>query len=229
MAEDIMGTIEDRRNVQCWNEIGVNGDHSCPSLEEMSHCRNCPEYTAYGKTLLDRDIPKELLKERTRLLSRKKTSEAPGVDTVVIFRIGEEWLALKIGLFREIVELCPIHTVPFRSNEKFIGLVNISGELVPCVSIRNVIGIARKDLPYAEISSGWMAVVGNSQGERFVFRADEISGVSRLSADELKESPATIAHSDFGLTKGVFTRGEKTIGLLDEDRFFDSLQESISR
>jgi len=224
-----MGTLEDRQNGQCWNETGVNGDHSCPSLEEMSHCRNCPKYSAYGKTLLDRDIPKELLKERTELLSREKTTEAPGVDTVVIFRIGIEWLALKIGFFREIIEVCPIHSVPFRSNEKFTGIVNVNGELVPCVSIRHIIGIAQKDSPPGKTSSSRMAVVNNSQGERFVFTADEVSGVSRLSADELKESPATIAHSESGLTKGVFTRGEKTIGLLDEDRFFDSLQESISR
>ena len=36
----------------CWNQIGVQGDATCPELPKVVHCRNCPVYAAGGRALL---------------------------------------------------------------------------------------------------------------------------------------------------------------------------------
>ena len=40
----------------CWNEIGVQGNGSCPELRKVIHCRNCPVYSKAGVQLLDRPL-----------------------------------------------------------------------------------------------------------------------------------------------------------------------------
>ena len=39
--------------VECWREIGVSGDRSCPELEKHLHCRNCPTHAQIARKLLD--------------------------------------------------------------------------------------------------------------------------------------------------------------------------------
>ncbi|MEM7650108.1 MAG: chemotaxis protein CheW, partial [Cyanobacteria bacterium P01_A01_bin.70] len=33
----------------CWNQIGVRGDRTCPTLETVIHCHNCPVYSQAGR------------------------------------------------------------------------------------------------------------------------------------------------------------------------------------
>ena len=39
---------------ECWREIGVSGDRTCPELVEHLHCRNCPTHAQIARKLLDR-------------------------------------------------------------------------------------------------------------------------------------------------------------------------------
>jgi chemotaxis-related protein WspD len=79
----------------CWNQIGVAGDGTCPELEKVIHCRNCPVYSAGGRHLPEREPPEDYLREWTRALAEEK-DEDKAADTlsVLIFRLGQEWLAL---------------------------------------------------------------------------------------------------------------------------------------
>ena len=45
----------------CWNQIGVSGDRSCPELETFIHCRNCPVFAAAARTFFDRPAPEGYL------------------------------------------------------------------------------------------------------------------------------------------------------------------------
>src|SRR6185437_11805294 len=78
----------------CWNRIGVRGDFSCPKLETYIHCRNCPVHAAAGTVLLDREPQPGHLAEWTRHIAREKPAPEAGAQSVVVFRIGAEWLAL---------------------------------------------------------------------------------------------------------------------------------------
>lgn len=125
----------------CWNTIGVTGDRSCPELQKHVHCRNCPVFNAAGQRLFEREPPAEYLAEWTKRLAEPEVVAERGTLSVLIFRVGEEWLAFDIGLLVEIAEPRPIHSLPQRSNEILAGLVNIRGELELCVSLSGLLGI----------------------------------------------------------------------------------------
>lgn len=133
----------------CWNKIGVKGDRSCPELPKYVHCRNCPVFTSAGQRLFEREPPTGHLAEWTKRLAEPEVAAERGTVAVLIFRVGEEWLATDISLLVEIAELRPIHTIPHRSNDVLAGLVNIRGELELCVSLGGLLGIEMEYPPIA--------------------------------------------------------------------------------
>src|ERR1043166_9097175 len=94
----------------CWNHVGVWGDGSCPELPKAVHCRNCPVYSAAAANLLDRQIGPEYLAESAQQCRGERQSAVRATDSVVIFRLGAEWLALPSVAFQEVCALRPIHS-----------------------------------------------------------------------------------------------------------------------
>jgi len=224
-----MDQRNDYRFAHCWKKTGVFGDGSCEKLAATVHCRNCQEYARAGRSLFDREIPQGYREAWTALLASAKEAEATNTVSVVIFRLNNEWLALKTGFFREVVEVRPVHTMPFKTGAVFKGLVNINGELLLCVSAAAMLGLEEQTEEHTTGSSIYrrLAVVARD-AERFVFPVDEILGILHLSGDELHKTPVTIAKAPAAHTRGVFTLRDNTVGLLDEDKFFQSLQRSVA-
>lgn len=213
----------------CWNRIGVWGDRTCPELEKLIHCHNCPVFSAAGLSLLERLAPPGYLEDWTRLLTLEK--EAPPSDTrsVVVFQLGSECLALPTALFKEAAEVRVVHRIPHRSSSILKGLVNIGGELLLCVSIGDLLELeAAEGTGSASKHTGYkrMAVVDRS-GERWVFEVDEILGVHRLAGAELQAVPVNVAKASSSYTRGVFLLRERKVALLDDELVFNALKRSI--
>lgn len=86
----------------CWNRIGVWGDRSCPELEAVTHCHNCPVFAAAGRSFLDAPSPPDYLDEWTRRLALPDGADAADVHSLLVFRLGSEWLALPVGVLVEV-------------------------------------------------------------------------------------------------------------------------------
>jgi len=71
-------------------------------------------------------------------------------------------------------------------------------------------------------------VVVTWNGHRFVFPADEVFGIQRLQADDVKEPPATIGRSSIAYSQGIIAWQNKTVGLLDAESVFASLDRSLA-
>ena len=67
--------------------------------------------------LLDRSVPDGYLTEWTEHVAAKKTAAEPGTKSVVIFRIGVEWLALPTHIFQQVAEECALHKLPESGRE----------------------------------------------------------------------------------------------------------------
>ena len=174
----------------CWRRIGVQGDRSCPKLAQAVHCRNCPVFSAAGQELFDRALPPEYLDQCTRQLAEVEEAVSGEAISLLVFRVGPEWLALEAGLIVEVVEQRPIHCIPHRTNQLLLGIANIRGELHLCISLRELLGIT---LP--ELKSGSNAaesvrpqprlLVTEHGSHRWVFPVDEVAGVHRVPADTM--------------------------------------------
>ena len=229
-ADDPIAPIHD-----CWNLIGVEGNATCRELVKNIHCRNCPVYSAAGLQLLDRPLPADYRRERAAHYAQEKEIAPPARLSVVIFRLANEWLALPTTAFAEVAERRAMHTLPHRRRGVALGLVNVRGELLICASVARLLGLETKHEASWPASSFFIPhssfarlLVASWNGLRIAFPVDEVHGLQRLAKDELRDPPATISRSALTHTQGVFGWRDRTVGLLDADSFFTTLNRNLA-
>jgi chemotaxis-related protein WspD len=220
----------------CYTLIGITGDRSCPELSNFIHCRNCPVYSNIGRQLLERTIPDNYRYEWTELFSEQRGDDADTLITtetltVVIFRLQREWLALSTPVFKETIFPTLIHNLPHRSNQILRGLVNIRGELQLCVSLTHLLNLETVDTPVAALSPVVYPrmVVVEKAGSVWVFPVDELYGVQRFHQHELRDTPNSMTAATHNFTKGFFYWRENSLGYLDEELIFTTLNRKVWR
>ncbi len=210
----------------CWNRIGVHGDRSCPEIPRYVHCRNCHIYVNAGSDLFDREPPSEWLDEhRARLAEIDAPLECDTI-TVLIFRLGNEYLALDVRSMLEVAEPRTIHRVPHRTSGNLEGIVNIRGELQLCISLSRILSLDSATHA-TESSSTCRFLVAEHGRQRWVFPVDEVLGVHRLSRKNRTELPATLRRSSSRLSRHVYDWDEKHVCHLDADRLFAAMQKGL--
>lgn len=219
----------------CWNRIGVWGDseNRCPELAQAIHCRNCSNYSAAGRRLLDRASESEYRQEWTALLAKEKQAENLPTKSAFVFRAGGEWLALPAGLIREVVNMGKIHSIPHRSGQILRGLVNIRGKLEVCVSIGGVLGLEhgnrKRDIPSCcGYDPPERLVVGAREAQTIVFPVTEVRGHIRYTPEMLRELPVTVSGSKAVYTKGILCLEDLDIGFLEDEVLFRTLTRSLA-
>jgi chemotaxis-related protein WspD len=210
----------------CWNRIGVWGDHSCPELVQAVHCHNCPVFAAASRRFLDAAPPLAYLDEWSERLVAPIEKTATDLQSVLIFRLRDEWLALRVQVLVEVTAPRPVHRVPHRAG-LLAGLVNIRGELHLCVHLAQLLGIQPPGAAPRGHNGRARMLVAACGGDCWVFPVDEVDQVYRFSPGELTGSPPTLARAATRLTRAVFAWRERSIGYLDDTRLFQALRGKI--
>ena len=214
----------------CWNRIGTRGDGSCPRLAEHARCPNCPVFEQAAAALLDRPPGNA---DQAEAASVKQAVERVGVDpsathSALVFLIADEWLALPTAALRQVDNIRPIHSLPHRRNRVVLGLVNIRGALTVAASLGELLHLDRTVSGKYALSNGYARMlVAAHRGEPVAFPVDEVEGVVRFAASSLLPVPTTLAHASASHARGVLAWRDRTIGLLDTDRVFESLARSL--
>ncbi|ASL43998.1 hypothetical protein bAD24_I10935 [Burkholderia sp. AD24] len=228
----------------CWNRIGVRGDSSCERLDDYVRCLNCPVFEAAAARLLERPIPRvDLALHEARVPGHaRSTHEGQSAsESFLVFRIGDEWLALPTPIFKRIVQTRPIHTLPHRQHRAVLGVVNVQGELLVCLSLAHLLSFdaggtaqgnrdnrekhdkrderTRQDLPR-------LLVVSRGE-EHAVLPVDQVDGVHRIALDSFCSPPATLSQAAAAHTRAVAPWRGMSVGLLDADALFDTLNRSL--
>jgi chemotaxis-related protein WspD len=170
--------------------------------------------------LFDRAPPADYLREWTERIAAEKMLGETGTNSVIIFRVGVEWLALPTSVFQEVAENCPLHTIPHRCGGIVAGMVTIRGEILLCASLAKLLGLEQtsngKHLPDQRL------LVANRDGNRVAFPVDEVHGVVRYDRRELNSLPA-VNH-----IIGLLSWQERTVGCLDDELLFYTLNKSFA-
>ena len=214
----------------CWNRIGVQGDRSCVELTRHIHCRNCPVHSSAALKLLDRQALAEDAVSAPPALPAGDVADDSAVHSVVIFRIGSEWLALPASTVSEVTERRPVHSVPHRRNGTVLGITNGRGELLPCVSLARMLGIDEAGVTSTSLSSRLTTarlLVIRRGTVRAACPVDEIHGVHRFRASDHKALPATVSRA-VSHSSAIAVWRDRTVGLLDSDALFGALQRSLA-
>ena len=207
----------------CWNKIGVSGDRSCPKLDEFVHCRNCPVFAGAARSFFHRPAPVEYLREWSELLAQSAITGTVDQVGMLVFRLGMEWLAVKIMVTVEVTAVCPIHRVPHRTNAILAGLINLRGQLHPCVSMHGLLGIETSD-PATNPPIAPRLVLIRKDGDTWAFHADEVAGVQQIPRSNLQSVPSTLANPAGSYSRAVFAWLQRSVNVLDEPRLFESLR-----
>ncbi|SHK06034.1 chemotaxis-related protein WspD [Roseomonas rosea] len=221
----------------CWGRVGVAGDASCPELRAHVHCRNCPTHGRAAAALLDRPPPEGYLAEWTGHVARGSALSGLSLDfarreaaraarSAMIFRIGAEWLALPTGMLQEVAEMRPVHSLPHRRDGVVLGVTNIHGALLICVSLSVLLGLEAL-AQGGGTGTRRLLVIGPEAG-RFVFPADEVHGMHRYAPDALSPPPDTVSRAASSHVRHVLSWEGRSVGLLDGELLLASLNRRIA-
>ncbi|WP_427308180.1 chemotaxis protein CheW [Cupriavidus sp. H39] len=218
----------------CWRRIGVRGDGSCPALAEHAHCRNCPTYAQAAARLLDARELEQDLQDWPDAGGSDGNDGHAGDDrndggtalACLVFRIGDEWLALPTAALGEVTAPGPVHSLPHRRDAAVLGLAAVRGNLLACLSLAHVFdtGAARAEL--------------NAAGSRFLILGQgraaialpvaEIAGIVRVRRAALLPLPATLARGSARYTQALFLDQGRSVGLLDAAQVRQALARSLA-
>ena len=155
---------------------------------------------------------------------------ASQVLSLVIFRLGAQWLALPTQVVREVAEVRTIRSIPRWDTGVLLGLVNLRGEFELCVSLEEILGrVGAHGCARDRDHQRTARLVVVEKGEaRWVFPADEVSGVFHFAPGDFHASPvAPAAGADPAFT-GMVRWLEKQVSCLDETVLFDTLKRHIA-
>jgi len=228
----------------CWNQIGVMGDRSCGELKAVIHCHDCPVYAAVGDSLLEREPPPGYVDEWINILAETivETEDAESNDasatrsrngiflaeeaiSVMILRLGNQKLALPVRILQEITHPCLIQPLPHRSNNLFLGLVNIRGEILLCASLSHLLNLEtpKEMTTIAQPESTKRMMVAGQSEDKWVFPVDEVYGTYRFHLSELRDAPVVITKAAEAYTHGVIHWEGEKVNYLDSELLFYTL------
>lgn len=209
----------------CWNRIGIHGDRSCPLLEEHIHCRNCPVYSAAATSLLDRYA---LTRNDQDYLQGADAQIEVSTRSILVFRLGEEWLGLPTRCLVEIAPLQTIHSLPHQRSRALLGVANVRGALVACLSMVDLLGLD----PTAAVASSSrimprMLIVA-ALGGPVVVPVDEVHGIHAIDEHLLDSASVSGTHANARFTRGVLQWKDYSLRLLDEEQLLSAINRSLS-
>ena len=187
-------------------------------------------FSSAAAHLLDREIPPDYQRQWTEIVAAAPSNLETNLQSVVVFRIGPEWLALSSAVVQEVAEKSVVHRLPHRNAGILKGIVNIRGEILLCVALDVLLRLKHAG---GERSAGRLAeqrlLVCNLHGDRLAFLVDEVHGVHRYLARALREVPATLAKAEAKYTSGVLPwRANQSIGRLDDEHVFYALNKGLA-
>ena len=200
----------------CWNRIGVAGDQSCEKLTQFIHCRNCDVYASAAQGNLQRPVDAGYRRQWAEHFRQPLAGGDKLDSSVLVFRIGREWLALPTTLFVSVAPQAKPHKLPHRNERGLAGIVNVGGTLYPCMALADLLGVDESD---GEAATGRHTfarlLLLQWEGQAYALPVADLHGIVRYAAAAVRTPAATINKGLTRFLSGVITHQDLHIGCLD--------------
>lgn len=207
----------------CWNRIGVQGNATCAELAKHTHCRNCDVYSRTARRLLNVPLPDGHVSAWTEHFAQRPIERKQSTQSALVFRSGNEWFALPTSACVEVTAERTIHTLPHRRSSAVSGLVNVRGELVVCISLASLLGVAT----IRSTTAGRLLIIGEAH-ERTALEVNEITGTHAFGSDDQNEVPRTLAGATTQHIRATLRWRDHTVALLDPTALLASIRRSLA-
>ena len=218
-------THEDAQAIDdCWNRIGIHGDKSCPLLSEHIHCRNCAVYSTAATRLLDRYA----LQQDDRVQVSNTVESEVKTRSLLMFRLGEEWLGLATRCLVEVAPLQASHSLPHQRSGALLGVANVRGALVACLSLVELLGLDG----ISNVASGTrvmprMLIIA-AHGGPVVVPVDEVDGIHAIDEQILDAASRSGTQASAKYTRGVLQFKGRSLRWLDEEQLLSAVTRSLT-
>lgn len=180
------------------------------------------EDTLAARLVFDREVEPETLLEWTEQTATPKPAREVRLAGALLVRTGKEWLGLPAPIVESAMPVGPIHSVPYLSSRAFLGLINVDGELLPCVSLAVLAGADPDPAP----ARPRIITVTVAEG-RFSLLTDEAEGTCGYDPDTATLPPDTVSNSPYRLVKHMAVLEGRTAGIMDETLLGRALLRSL--
>jgi len=212
----------------CWNRVGVYGDRTCSELTRYIHCRNCPVYSAAALQLLSRPSPAGYRQECTAHFGNQRARPDTKTTSAVVFRITTNWLAIPTQVLQEVAEYRPLHSLPHRRKGFILGLANVRGELLLCISLAHFLQLENTASREALQRSYHRLLTANWEGDRFAFPVHEVHGPHRFQFQDIRTFQPKVEPRKSVYTHKLVHWRQRTVGLLNPQSLFPALNRNLT-
>lgn len=154
----------------------------------------------------------------------------------MVFRVGDEWLALPTAALGEVTAPALVHSLPHRRHAALIGVAAVRGALLTCISLALLFGESAESAESAESNgrggqdaqrAARFLILGQGRNA-IALPVAEVAGVERVTQDVLLPLPATLARASARYSRALFDFNGHSVGLLDADLLRQALTRSLS-
>jgi purine-binding chemotaxis protein CheW len=129
-------------------------------------------------------------------------------------KIEDEFIGISLKHVLEISKILEIFPVPL-SPQYIKGVINLRGEILPVVSIKEMVGIPEK-------KQSTRLIILDTNLDKLAVMVDEVYGVVRISEDVLEPNPMTSIYSDY--ISNVAQTKHGFISIIDLDKLFPAVE-----
>jgi len=224
-------SISNKINIDdCWNRKGIWGRETpkCEKLIEVIHCRNCSVYWSAGRSMLDRNVPLDYVRQWTNEVAVSTGEANSPSESIITFRLNNEWYSLSTEYFVEVSQIRNIHHIPHHTGNFIMGVVNVSGVIRLCFSLSYLLGVDMESEAAVQNSSIYQRfVVISIKGRDFVFPVNEIGGILHYSVKDLVPAPTTIVAEKAKLLVGILKINSRKIACLNAEQLYSAAEEHL--
>ena len=180
----------------------------------------------------DRPLDAADLDSATEHYAKRREAEDTRLESLVVFRLGGEWLGLPTSLLDRVADVPAVHTLPHRRSGATAGLVNVGGDLVVHVSLAGLLGIAAA--PASDVAGDArrrvvqrLLVLTDVRG-KLATTVDEVLGIHHHDDTLLRPVPPTLARAASSYTRAMLIVDGHMVGCLDGVRVMRALSAGLS-
>jgi len=133
------------------------------------------------------------------------------LNTYVMFRVGKLKCALPLYKCEEVVENLQLTRVPF-VNTDIQGVVNLRGNIVPVLNLRNKFNLGKSDFNTEKI------LITGVNNQKIGLLVDEVFAIEEIMPENISEPDKDLINPDKSLVSGVFKSHDVLVFALSYER-----------
>ena len=120
--------------------------------------------------------------------------------SLLMFRLGEEWLALSTRSLVEVAPLQTVHSLPHQRSRALLGVANVRGARVACLSLVELLGLEASTATASGARVMPRMLIIAAQGGPVVVPVDEVDGIHAIDQRLLDAATTVIRAQGFAAT-----------------------------